>query len=75
MKHKLTEKQEIKINNLQQLQHIDDAITGIYAKDVDWTKVDLEIITIYGKIIYKAGSLVTLEAKEKKGVNYYGKKN
>ena len=69
MKHKLTEKQEIKINNLQQLQHIDDAITGIYAKDVDWTKVDLEIITIYGKIIYKAGSLVTLEAKEKKGEN------
>ena len=65
MKHKLTEKQEIKMNNLQQLQHIDDAITGIYAKDVDWTKVDLEIITIYGKIIYKAGSLVTLEAKEK----------
>ena len=53
------------MNNLQQLQHIDDAITGIYAKDVDWTKVDLEIITIYGKIIYKAGSLVTLEAKER----------
>lgn len=65
MKHKLTEKQEIKMNNLQQLQHIDDAITGIYAKDVDWTKVDLEIITIYGKIIYKAGSLVTFEAKER----------
>ena len=65
MKHKLTEKQEIRMNNLQQLQHIDNAITGIYAKDVDWTKVDLEIITIYGKIIYKAGSLVTLEAKER----------
>lgn len=52
------------MNNLQQLQHIDDAITGIYAKDVDWTKVDLEIITIYGKIIYKANCLTVLEVEK-----------
>lgn len=51
------------MNNLQQLQHINDAITGIYAKDVDWTKVDLEIITIFGTIIYKGG-LAVLEAKK-----------
>ena len=52
------------MNNLQQLQHINDAITGIYAEGVDWTKVDLEIITIFGTIIYKADGSTVLEVKK-----------